>query len=121
MEVDVAGLSAAWPGIFLMQVANYSGDTAVAGRGPANAPAGVQPQPAAGELYPWATGEFITLDITNSQPGGVCAPNEQNRAVTALLLVVCSGTQAASIVTSFLVLAVAIITEWKECHECQGS
>lgn len=69
VEVDVAGFSAAWPGIFLMQPENYTGDTAVAGREPANAPAKVEAQPAAGELYPWAIGKYITLDITNSQPG----------------------------------------------------
>lgn len=41
VEVDVAGLGAAWPGLFSVQLANYIGNTAVAGRGPANVLAGV--------------------------------------------------------------------------------
>lgn len=36
VEVDVAGLGAAWPGIFSVQLENYIDNTAVAGRGPAN-------------------------------------------------------------------------------------
>lgn len=47
---------------------------------------GYNPQLAAGDLNPWAIGEYITSDITNSQPG-VSASNEHNSAVVALLLV----------------------------------
>lgn len=40
-KVDVAVLNAAWLGVFSVQLASYTGNTAVAGRGPENAPAGV--------------------------------------------------------------------------------
>lgn len=91
-----------WPGVFSVQLANYSGNTAVAGWGPANAPARVQPQPAAR-----ATGKYITPDIINSQPG-------ESVSKTVLWLHYpwwwSQEPRLPLLLTNFLDLAVAIIT-----------
>lgn len=67
-----------------------------------------------GEFHLWAPGVYIIPDSTTGQPGGIPGPMAQNDAVLALLLVLLSRTQGASMacnfITNLMILAVAVIT-----------
>jgi hypothetical protein len=98
VDVSIVGLGAPWPQTFPVQPFNgtitFSGDHwenlvqyfwthPAPGQGPINPPAGLQLQPADGELRPWVLSVYTTSDIIKGQPIGTHGPEAHDDAVRA--------------------------------------